>query len=59
MKGWRTIGINAILAGSVSSLEFLLEVDWTSIVDPSIAIVIIAIVNLGLRLVTTSAVGKK
>jgi hypothetical protein len=59
MKGWRTIGINIILVGGVGLLEFLLEIDWTAVVDPSTAVIIIAIINLGLRLITTSAVGKK
>jgi len=59
MKGWRTLGINALLIGLVGMIEFLVKIDWSSLVDPSVAIVIIAGLNLGLRLITTSAVGKK
>ena len=58
-KGWRTIAVNAIVVGGIGSLEFLAGMDWTSVADPSIAIIIVSIVNLGLRLITTSPVGKR
>lgn len=57
MKGWRTFGFNMVSAvlGVVASTDF---VPMLSSKYAWAATVIVAIANLGLRAITTTAVGK-
>jgi hypothetical protein len=59
MKGWRTLVTNAIFIGLTSILTFLLDVDWTQYVDPTVAILIIGLINLFLRTISNTAIGRK
>jgi hypothetical protein len=58
-KGWRTLAVNAGIAGAAGLLGFLVDVDWTTIVDPSLGIMLVAGINGLLRLITTTGVGLK
>jgi hypothetical protein len=60
MKGYRTIAVNAGIAGLTAAVAYLGNIDWTS-VDPKAALIapgIVALLNIGLRFVTTGPVGK-
>lgn len=59
LKGWRTVAVNVGIAAGTAALPVLAGVDWVSLVGAKAAIVIVAGVNLGLRMITTSPVGKK
>ena len=58
MKGFRTLGVNAALAAASAGLTYLAGVDWSAHVSPTAAVVAVALVNMALRLITTTAVGK-
>jgi hypothetical protein len=60
MKGYRTIAINAGVAGLAGTVAYLGNIDWSS-VDPRAAIIapgLVALLNIGLRFLTTGPVGK-
>lgn len=60
MKGYRTIVVNAGIAALTAGIGSLAEVDWTG-VDPRAAVVapaIVAMLNIGLRFITTTPVGR-
>lgn len=58
MKGYRTIIVNAIIAAGTAGLTNLLDVDWVSAVGSTLAIGIVAAINMGLRWITTTPVLK-
>lgn len=58
LKGWRTLGLNAGVIAVVAALNYLLGIDWTQYVDPSLAIVIVGLLNGGLRFITTTPIGQ-
>lgn len=58
MKGFRTLAVNAGLAAAGAGLTYLAGVNWVEYVSPTIAVVAMAMVNMALRLITTTAVGK-
>ncbi len=60
MRGYRTIAINAGIAALSAGVGYLADIDWSS-VDPRAAIVapgLIALLNIGLRFLTSTPVGK-
>lgn len=59
LKGWRTVAVNVGIAAATAALPVLAGVDWVALVGAKAAIVIVAGVNLGLRMITTSPVGRK
>lgn len=58
MKGYRTLVLNAALVAGTALLGWAATVDWTQYVSPTAAVVLAGVVNIGLRFVTTSPVGK-
>ena len=56
LKGWKTILFNGGIVVATAMLNFLAGVDWVSQVGDQWAVVIIAAVNIVLRLVTNTAV---
>ncbi len=58
VKGWKTLLWNGGFAAVVGLLTYLAGVDWTMHVDPTIAMFLVAAVNVGLRVVTTTPIGK-
>ena len=59
MKGWKTIIFNALIVGLTAMLQFAVDVNWKDIVSPEMALIIVSILNIGLRFVTTTPIGKK
>jgi hypothetical protein len=59
LKGWRTVAINVGIAAGTAALPVLAGVDWTALVGPKAAVAIVVAINLGLRAITTSPVGKR
>lgn len=58
MKGWRTLAINAGIAAGTALLQWAAGVNWVDYVGEVYAVLIVALVNGGLRLMTTTPVGK-
>ena len=58
MKGWRTIALNAAIAAAVGVLGWASSFDWTGIVSPTVAIIIVTGANIALRFITTTPVGQ-
>ena len=59
MKGWRTIVVNAITAGVAWLNVKFVFIDLTGEEQAAVALTLMAVVNMGLRYVTTTALGKK
>jgi len=59
MKGFRTILFNLLGVVAVPGLTYLVGLDWTQYVSPTIALIIVGGINIGLRYVTNSPVFKK
>lgn len=59
MKGYKTIIFNALIVGLTAMLQFAVDVNWKDIVSPEMALIIVSILNIGLRFVTTTPIGKK
>jgi hypothetical protein len=58
MKGWRTMGLNVAVAG----FGVLEAADWTSMLGDQRAgwaLTLIAVANMVLRTLTTTAIGQK
>ena len=58
LKGYRTIIVNALILGGTAALQSLASVDWIEQVGPVGAIGIIALINMGLRAITDTPMGK-
>jgi hypothetical protein len=58
MKGLRTLALNGATVVGAAALTWAVGVDWTQYVSPTAAVIIVAAANMGLRLVTTTPVGK-
>jgi len=58
MKGWRTLLLNAGIVIGTGTLTWAAGVNWSDYVSPSTAVILTAAVNMGLRLVTNTPVGK-
>ena len=57
MKGYRTLILNGLLALGAALAHYVLGADLSA-VKPEVATVIVAVANIGLRLITTTPVGK-
>ena len=58
LKGWRTIAAGAAIAIAPAALNYLAGVNWQSVVGPNTALVIAGAVTIGMRLITSTPVGK-
>ena len=58
LKGWRTIAIGLLMAIAPAALTYLAGVDWTHVVGPNGAMVIAGGITIGMRLITSTPVGK-
>lgn len=58
LKGYRTILINLLLIAAGPVLEYLGTVNWIDFVGETGAVLVMAIINVLMRLVTTTPVGK-
>ena len=58
LKGWRTIAVNASLAGAEAALIYLNGVGWVEQVGPTWSVMVVALINMGLRTVTDTPLGK-
>ena len=58
LKGLRTVLINAGMAALEAGLVYMQGVGWIEMVGPTYAMLIIAVVNIALRWVTDTAIGK-
>lgn len=56
LTGFKTIILNALIAGSVPITEALLSANWVELVGPTAAMVIVAALNLGARMLTKTAI---
>lgn len=59
MKGWRTVLWNAVIVGGGAVGTYLAGIDWTQYLSPTAALIVTAVVNVGLRIVTKTPVGVK
>ena len=58
MTGYKTLIWNAVLVMLGAVLPYLAGVEWTQYVSPSVAVIVVAVVNVALRLVTIAPIGK-
>lgn len=58
IKGLRTLIINGAIVVGTAALTYLAGVDWSQHVSPTIAMIIVGAVNIGLRFVTNTPVGQ-
>lgn len=58
MQGFRTLIINGLVIAAGALLPWVAGIDWTAYVSPQVAMLIVGAANIGLRLITTTAVGK-
>jgi len=58
MKGWRTLLLNGAIVIGTGALTWAAGVNWSEYVSPATAVIVTAAVNMGLRLVTNTPVGK-
>ena len=59
MKGYRTLAVNAGMAGGAAILHYLAGVDLNQYVGPTGALIGAGVINLALRFLTTTPVGQK
>lgn len=59
MKGFRTLLFNLFGVMAVPGLTYLVGLDWTQYVSPTLALFIVGGINIGLRLITTSSIFQK
>lgn len=59
MKGWRTLIVNGAFVVVTAALTYLAGINWVAEVGDTAAVVIVAAVNIGLRMLTTGPVGAK
>ncbi|MBY6243869.1 hypothetical protein [Methylosinus sp. Sm6] len=58
LKGYRTLLINAVFAALPALLSWAVGVNWSDYVSAPAAVAIISIANMGLRVITTTPIGK-
>ena len=59
MKGYKTLLVNGLIVAGVAVLQFVVGADLSAVMKPEVAVVVIAVANIGLRLLTSTPVGKK
>ena len=58
MKGYRTILVGLLLTIAPAALGYLAGVDWNAILGATGAFVVSGVIQIAMRLVTTTPVGK-
>lgn len=58
MKGWRTLILNGAIVIGTAGLTWAASVNWSEYISPSTAVIVTAALNMGLRFVTNTPVGK-
>ena len=58
MKGYKTLLVNGATVIGVAALTWVAGVNWTEYVSPTAAMIILGVANMGLRLITSTPVGK-
>lgn len=58
MKGMRTVAVNVGIAALTAALQELAGVNWVEAVGPVWAMAVVAAINIGMRAITTTAIGK-
>lgn len=56
LKGWRTLAFQFASVAILALLNEMQSIDWTEYVSPTTALILMALVNTGLRLVTNTPV---
>lgn len=59
MKGWKTLVFNGAVIIVPVLLQYLASVNWADYVSPTIALYIVTVVNMMLRAITTTPIGRK
>ena len=59
MKGYKTILFNMLIVGVTAAVQFAADINWKDFVSPETALIIVSILNIGLRCITTTPIGKK
>lgn len=59
MKGWKTVAFGLFTALAPAAVTYLGGIDWTTIGISPAAAGVIGLVIIGLRAMTTSAIGRK
>lgn len=57
MKGFRTLLVNALVIGAAAILHFLAGMDLTTMLGPTGSLIALAVINMLLRLVTSTPAG--
>lgn len=58
MTGFKTLIFNGLMVVSAALLPFLAGIEWTQYVSPTIAVIVVGAINIGLRFVTKTPVGQ-
>ena len=58
MKGFRSILIHVGIAAGTAGLGYLANYDWVTHVGPVLSVVILQVIALGMRLITTTPIGQ-
>ena len=58
MTGFRTLLFNGLMVVAAALLPWLAGIDWTQYVSPTVAVIVGGAINIGLRFVTKTPVGK-
>jgi hypothetical protein len=58
LTGFKTVFFNAFVVGLIAILTNLSSVDWTQYVSPTVAMLVMAVVNIALRLATSTTIFK-
>jgi hypothetical protein len=59
MAGFKTLIWNALLVVAGALLPYLSGIDWTQYVSPTVAVIIVAVINVALRFFTTTPMFSK
>ncbi|MBY6244123.1 hypothetical protein [Methylosinus sp. Sm6] len=58
LKGYRTLIVNGALVVLPPLLSWIGGVNWSDYVSPAAAVAIVSAANIGLRVITSTAIGK-
>ncbi|MBY6243995.1 hypothetical protein [Methylosinus sp. Sm6] len=58
LKGYRTLLINGALVVLPALLSWIVGVNWADFVSPQAAVAIVSAANIGLRIITSTPIGK-
>jgi hypothetical protein len=58
MKGWKTLLWNGGVVVATALATWAAGIDWTQYLSPTAAVIALAVVNVALRIFTTTAIGK-